>query len=474
MSIFVGREQEITALTEANWRDRAVLAAVYGRRRVGKTALVEHAFRDRTVWKFEGLEDASRKTQIALFSKELSRYSQSEPKPAAHSWDDAFRQLNEALSAYCADSTRPIVVFLDEFQWMCEMRPALVSLFKYHWDNYLSRHPRAMFVICGSISSFIVRKVIQSKALYGRVDIELQLQPLSIRESQALMRENATTQECLETHMVLGGIPQYLKELNPALSLMQNLNEYAFKSSGYFFREFDRLFVSHFASHPSYEKILREVATAPMPPNEVARRCNIEPGGGLSRRLEDLVMAGFLSKVRPVDKPDSTRLIRYRLSDEYLHFYFAFIATRSADIASGNVAFTRLAPDPRYRQWQGYAFERLCRKHAHLLAEHLRFSGINYRAGEWFKRSAKGKPGAQVDLVYIRADKVLTVCEMKYVDRIALKPLCESVSLRVEALRQAFPNYGIETVLVLGKACRGQREATGGFDHVLLAEDVFL
>lgn len=474
MSTFVAREEEIRALTEENWRDRAVLVAVYGRRRVGKTALVEHAFRDRTVWKFEGLEDASAKTQIALFAKELTRYSGCDCPGAVGSWDDAFRRLDDALREYGASDAKPIVVFLDEFQWMCEMKPGLVSLFKYHWDNRLSRHRNAVFVICGSISSFIVKKVIQSKALYGRVDIELHLRPLSVRDSRALMRKNASSRECLETYMVLGGIPQYLNELNPKLSLVQNLNEYAFRASGFLFREFERLFVSHFASHPSYEKILREVAAMPLSPGEMARRCGIEPGGGLSRRLADLVLAGFLHKATPVDKGDSARLIRYRLADEYLHFYFAFIAPRSADIAAGNVAFTRLSPDQRYRQWQGYAFERLCRKHADIIASYLRFSGINYRSGAWFKRSGPGDKGAQVDLVYVRADKVLTICEMKCVDRLSVKSLRVSMGLRIDALRRVFPGYGMETVLVLGRDCQGRREAEGEFDHVLLAENVLL
>jgi AAA+ ATPase superfamily predicted ATPase len=474
MSSFVGRQDEIAALTEKNWRDRAVLVALYGRGRVGKTALVEHAFRDCTTWKFEGLEDAPRKTQIALFAKELARYTQSDLPLGIHSWDDAFRQLDKALSAYSAKAVKPVVIFFDEFQWMCDMKPQLVSLFKYHWDNSLSRYPNAVFVICGSISSFIVRKVVQSRALYGRVDIELCLQPLSIRDSRALMREQASPNECIETYMVVGGIPQYLKELNPKLSLVQNLNEYAFKASGYFFREFERLFVSHFAKHPAYERILREVAAAPMSTGEVALRCGIEQGGGLSRRLADLVLAGFLHKAIPLDKGRAARLIRYKLADEYLHFYFAFIAPRSAEIAAGNVAFTRIAPDPQFRQWQGYAFERLCRKHAHVIASHLRFSGINYRAGEWFRRAGSAGAGAQVDLMFVRDDRVLTVCEMKYAERLSVKSLRQGMARRVEVLREAFPHFGIETVLVLGKDCRGRREAEAEFDHVLLAEDAFM
>jgi len=473
MRTFVGREQEIDVLTEPNWRQRAMLVALYGRRRVGKTALVEHAYRDRTLWKFEGLENSNTKTQLSLFAKELARYTPAASTFTIRSWDDALRSLDMALRECTKTHDQPVTVFFDEFQWMCEMKPRLVALFKYHWDNYLCHHRNVTFVLCGSISSFIVKKVIQSRALYGRVDVEMHLQPLSLSDSRRFFPETAPLSQCIETYMVFGGIPQYLNELNPKLSLIQNLNEYAFKPSGYFFKEFERLFISHFASHPLYETILRNVGSGSLSPNDIASKCGMESGGGLNRLLSDLVLAGFLRKCTPVDKNPSTRLVRYKLDDEYLHFYFTFIAQRSPEIVAGNVGFARITHGREFRQWQGYAFERLCRKHAQEIATHLRFSGINYRSGEWFRRSRPEAPGAQVDLMFLRADKVLTVCEMKHVDRLSLRPLRTSLETKRFALREAFPGYAVESVLVLGKESAGREEAARIFDHVLSAEELF-
>lgn len=79
--------------------------------------------------------------------------------------------LNEHLAALVKKNPGRIVVFFDEFQWLCEMKPGLVSTFKYHWDNFFSKYPSCVFILCGSGSSFIVKKVIQSRALYGRVDL---------------------------------------------------------------------------------------------------------------------------------------------------------------------------------------------------------------------------------------------------------------------------------------------------------------
>jgi len=469
--VFVGREEETRVLTEPNWRSRALLVVVYGRRRVGKTALVGHAYRDRALWKFEGLENGDTRTQLALFTKDLCRYTgQSELR--VNDWDSAFRALDRALASYATRHDRSIVVFLDEFQWLCEMKPKLVSLFKYHWDNYLSRHTTATFVLCGSVSSFIVKKVVRSRALYGRIDIELALGPLPLSEARQLLPDSMSAGECLEVNMVFGGIPQYLSELNPRLSLVQNLNEYAFKPSGYFFQEFGRLFISHFASHPGYERILRAVAGGAATPRQIAARCGLSSGGGLSELLGELVLAGFLRKCIPINKKPTSRLVRYRIDDEFLHFHFSFIGPRTADIAAGNVEYAQITDSRVLSQWQGYAFERLCRKHAVVLARHLGFSGINYRFGKWFRRDSD-RTGAQVDLLFVRADRVLTVCEMKYVNRLKPAAIGAAIVRKTAALRDAFPGYGIHRVLVLGSDVPGRESAARHFDRVLLAEEVF-
>ena len=146
-------------LRERNWRDRSVLAAVYGRRRVGKTALIEHAFRDRTVWKFEGLEDAPESTQLALFAKELERYSPAGDAISVRSWDEAFRSLDGALAAYNATGDKPVVVFFDEFQWMCNGAAELLSDLQRFWDKRWKNSANVCLVLCGSSTSFMLGDV---------------------------------------------------------------------------------------------------------------------------------------------------------------------------------------------------------------------------------------------------------------------------------------------------------------------------
>ena len=410
---FYGRNSELAALREENWRNKSMLVAVYGRRRVGKTALIENAYQDDLLWKFDGIENVNTRTQIQYFLKQMSHYNAPEIDFHAVDWDDVFTLLNDQIVSVEKRISKKLVIFFDEFQWMCEMKGKLVSIFKYHWDNYLSKHPKCTFVLCGSVSSFIVKKVIQSNSLYGRIDLEINLQPLSISESRSFFTNTIAEKNALETYMVFGGIPQYLLELNPKMSLTQNLNEYAFKSTGFFFHEFNRLFISHFASHLIYEKILKTLSNGKYFLSELATKCKVSSGGNFSDRMRDLELAGFIKKQIPVDKANESRLIKYSMNDPFLHFYFKFIAPNSSKIVSGNCSYNTLLNSRNYNQWQGYAFERLCQNHSKKISEYQRFSAIDYQSGSWFKR-ADNNQGAQVDLVFVRADKVITACEIKY------------------------------------------------------------
>lgn len=471
MLSFAGRKSEITHLTEENWRGHTQLIVIYGRRRVGKTRLVDEAFKKDVVWKFEGLEGVSLKSQIQNFMSILAQYSQDDSLKTkkVENWNDVFTHLAESLKG------KKIVVFLDEFQWLAGMKSYFVSLFKYYWDNYFSKEKKCRFILCGSVSSFIVKKVLYSKALYGRVDTEIHLQPLSLQEIKSFFPERSP-REIIDIYMTFGGIPKYLLEINPELSYQQNLNEYAFSQTGYFFQEFQRLFISHFSSTPYYEKILLSLSNQTKTTDELAKDLNIIKGGSFSQVLNDLVLAGFIEKNQPLDKNINSRLIRYRLLDEYLNFYFSFIQKNIIPIQKGHHYFQNLNVSLLH-QWQGYAFERLCRRHSSFIAEYLKFSGIQYAAGSWFrmdKKNRSGSPsGAQVDLMFVRGDHMLTLCEAKYVDHLPSSVIAE-FEKRVGCLKYYYPHHGVQKVLLLGKSSSIPQKVRHYFDKIILAENLFV
>lgn len=455
-------------LREPNFRPHAQLIVVYGRRRVGKTALIEEAYKKEVLWKFEGLEAVSVKIQIRQFIEQLSEYSgdQDLGKKRVENWQEAFALLFEKIK-----TKKKVVVFLDEFQWLVQMKPQTVSLFKYHWDNFFSKCKGCRFILCGSVSSFIVKKIIKSKALYGRVDTEINLQPLKLKEIRAFLPQRSEA-EVLEFAMTFGGIPKYLLEINPRFSYLQNLNEYAFSQNGYFFQEFPKLFLSHFSKSPHYEKVVLALVNRTLSTEQLAGYCGVSPGGSFSQVLEDLTLAGFIQRDQPLDLPARSKVVRYRLLDEYLNFYFAFIAENRQAIQRGQFQTHQMDPR-RLAQWQGYAFERLCRRHSFEIATFLHFSGIGFRSGSWFRSSKRSGASTQIDLLFQRQDKVLTLCEIKHVDNLSGQKVVRNLENKVKVLREYFPSYGIQKVLLLGAKISVGHKVRQAFDEILFAPEVF-
>ncbi len=471
---FYGRENEISLLKDKNRLDKAQLTAIYGRRRIGKTSLVEYTFKNDKLWKFEGIENGSRQIQLKYFLKQLSHYSKDlNQNIIPKDWGDVFDILEEQINQYRKKDKTRLIIFFDEFQWMAEMKPGLVSIFKYYWDNFFSKHEWCDFIICGSVSSFIVGKVIQSKALYGRIGLEINLPPLSLKECKKFYKKGPFVKHALENYMVLGGVPQYYQEFNSTLSLQQNLDKLAFSPYGYLFKEFDRLFISHFSTHNIYEKILQILSVKKYSYSELAKKCGIAAGGSFSERMKELEQAGFVKSSVPIDKKSNSRLIQYAINDEYLHFYFSFILPFSEEILSGNINFQKIASHKNYEQWQGYAFERLCQKHSKLIADFLKFSAVKYRSGSWFRRSQGRNTGIQIDLMYVRGDKVLTVCEIKYSKKLLPSAIMSNFKRKIDVLSAEYENFAIEKVLIVGNVQHIPQALENYFDNIITAEKLF-
>lgn len=474
---FYGREKEIELLNRwTNRLPKGHLTAIYGRRRVGKTRLVREAFRASPCCQFltfEGLEDEPKSRQIYHFLSQLADYTNRKEYRSivTNDWTEALGYLADYVENH-ASREKPIILFFDEFQWLAGERSELVSRFKFIWDNRLADLP-VHVILCGSVSSFIVKKVIQSKALYGRIHLEIHLKPLSVPEIRPFLAKRSL-HEVIDLYLSIGGIPQYLEMIDPRKSTQLNLQELCFSPHGYLVNEFDRIFVSHFGRNTHFNKILATLAKTPNISREtIAKRCKIETGGSLSRYLQELELAGFIERYVPVGKSLQSRSNRYRLADPYLLFYFRFIFPAKKEIQSGNnLSFARLMPEKVLAPWRGLAFERLCITHQHLIAKKLGFSAVAYDAGAWFKR-ADDDPGAQIDLLFDRADRVVSVCELKY----SKDKIGKSVIAEVQQKVDIYPNPGnkltIEPILISASEVTKDVESEGYFTRILYLDDIF-
>lgn len=466
---FIGRRNELDLLE--SWdKHSSRLSVIYGRRRVGKTRLVEEYAKKKTIFKFEGLEGQGKKVQQKNFLSQLSlQFNAPELRDLSPgSWSGLFLLLSKYIG------TTACVVFFDEFQWMAAGRNELVSYLKFAWDNILAVKNNVHLILCGSLSSFMVKNVLKSRALYGRVETEIHLRPLFLPEILSALGKKRSLRELVELYMVIGGIPQYLKMIDFSRSVRLNLQALCFSPNGYLVNELDRILISHFGKNLIYRHILLYLAKNRWADREqIQKACRRESGGRISEYLENLELAGFIEKYASVDRPQGVRNARYRLADPYLLFYFNFIYPHLKKINQAGNPFplTHFLPEKKYAPWQGLAFERVCHQHHRLIAEKLGFGAVRYNAGSWFQKGRENA-GAQIDLIYTRADGVLTLCEIKFTRRKIGKEIIGDVEKKVIAL----PNPAkltIETVLITAAEPAKSLVDEGYFNAILTIETLF-
>lgn len=459
----VGRIPELAVLTGIGHSKQASIVVVHGRRRVGKTTLIEHVFQDRGMIKIEGVEGGNKSRQIETALMMLAQHVK-DPMIARLQftrWFEFFEYLARFLT------TGVQTLYLEELQWLASYSDELISDFKLVWDNYFKKNPDLLVVLCGSSPSFMVSKVVKSKALYGRSQHELHVDPFTLSETVDYFGKSYSLNAVMDSYLSIGGIPEYLSYLRSSKSTYLELCNQSFRKDGYFLNECERVFVSSLAKNKHYRKIVEYLAkqrfsTRPA----IAKKLSLDSGGTLSALLQDLEMSGFVRSYVPYDKAEGSKLVRYEIADHYLQFYYRFIAPVKKKIDQNMYRDnpTKALNLSDYQQWLGYSFERWCRHNHSLIAKILGFSAVNYDVGPYF---SKATPATfQVDLLFSRADKVLTICEVKYTKAPVSKSVIKDFERKMELL--SIPSsYSVQRVLISAEGADAGVTNAGYFDDII-------
>ena len=444
--MFVGRKRELKQLEEAYCSKKSELVAIYGRRRIGKSALINRfseAKHNRL--HFEAIEGGDTKAQIEHFKATLATATQDRfiNNMSFTSWHELFDFFTEKFVDKKNHDTKLIISF-DEIQWMALQKSQLISVIKYFWDTHWKQN-NIMLILCGSIASFMVNKVLKSKALYGRLSLELMLDGLKPQEAIKFFNARRGNEEILKYLLVFGGVPKYFEEINMNKSFNQNLNRLCFAKNALMLHEIDRMFYSQFREAGTYLRIVRLLKEGLFTLKEIGEKLRISSGGSLRTYLQNLENANMVRQYIPFNKSLNTKTKKYTLSDEYLRFYFKFIEPNMSAIQlNESEHFFETVCENQFKIWSGFAFERFCIKNNHLLAEVMGFSKNIIRASPYF---GKNDSKFQIDLLYLRSDKVITLCEIKYYDTAVGTKVIPEIEKKASLLK--IPNgYTIEKALI--------------------------
>lgn len=426
----VGRRSELDRLRDLSSREEAQFLAVYGRRRVGKTYLVEGFFRPKvgTFAHVTGVAGGTRAQQIAIFQREIEQvFFAGARLPVAPDWAAAFELLVGGIAQRRAGGDgAPIVVFLDELPWLATPRSRLLEALDHCWNTRLRALRGFTLVVCGSAAGWMIKHLIDARGgLHNRLTGSMRLLPFTLAESHEYLVERGiqpTYAQTLELFMAIGGVPYYLSLVQRGRSATQNIGHLCF-GNGELSGELSRLFRALFDADAGHVRIMKALASKAegLTRGEIAEKSGIVPGGKLTDWLRELEEAGFVDIVVPYGK--LSRDARYRIIDEFVWFAHRWMERlpRGALAArDGSTYWALQSVSPSYRAWAGYAFESICLKHHEQIKRALGISGVAATVAPWrfvAPRGSKAERGAQVDLLFDRADRVITLCEIKYSDR---------------------------------------------------------
>lgn len=472
--LFVGREYELRRLEEEVGKPRASLVVLYGRRRIGKTRLITEFHRHKRFWRFDGVEGKPKSFQIQHVLDQLADYTGKSLYRSVRckTWIELLKVLDQAIQENQPNDA--FAVFLDELPYLANRQHELIAALKWIWDNQWQDRKNFTLILCGSIASFMVQKVVRSSALYGRVTLEICLDALSVPEVHLFFKRKKAIREICDLYMVCGGVPEYLKQIDPGESVVHNVANLGFLKDGYFVHEFDRLFKDIFREEMIYKRVIRALSQyRSLKVPELARLLKISSGGGLVDLLENLELAGLIKKITPWEKPEESKLKRYQLSDEYLLFYFRFILPHLKRIQKNTQLDYGLSllQSRTYPVWAGFAFERLCLKHTEYIMKYLKIDQLVKNDGAYFDRKTNLKGGVQIDLMFDRHDPVLTVCEMKYHRGLIGKWIIPEMERKIGILKET--KKTIERVLITTEGITRDLREANYFSKVILIEDLF-
>ena len=408
----IGREREIRRLDRVKDETEAQLIIVYGRRRVGKTYLINEYFDYDFDFKFTGSNNQSKQTQLRNFQSELSRYAKKEHS-VPKDWTEAFLMLRNYLET--KDVKQKQVVFFDEMPWMDNQKSGFLPAFEWFWNAWAGARRNLIFVVCGSAASWLTDKIEKNKGgLYNRAACKLHLQPLDLHDVEKYLKSRNiewSRYDITLCYMIMGGIPYYLRLLDKELTLNENIDELFFRKGAELYDEFDQLYRTLFKPGDQYIKIVEALSKKRkgMTRSEIAGKTKLPENGVLTKKLNDLVNSGFV-RSSPAYKHES-RDMRYQLSDYYTKFFLSFVK----DNAGKNPHMWSITNDDRQRTaWQGFTFEQVCKDHLEQIKKGLGIPAVRSEIWSWAKKGDDAEKGAQIDIVIDRHDRVISLCEAKF------------------------------------------------------------
>lgn len=331
--------------------------------------------------------------------------------------------------------------------------PVFLGKLKIIWEQHFQKNPNLILILCGSLSSWIEKNIISSTGFFGRISLKLNLKELSLYNCRNLLKSRGfkgSKQEELIAFALTGGVPWYIEQINPALSITENIRRLCFTPDGLFVEEFKYIFHDLFGKRlPICKKIVSALKDGSKEYEEIAKAIHYQSGGPLSEYLDDLITCGFLEREHTwsLQTGEESKGSKYRINDNYLRYYLKFISPHLRKIKKG--LFEDCSPYslPGWDGVMGLQFENLVLNNRQEIWKILgiRAEDIVFE-NPFFQTKTSKQKGCQVDYLIQTRFKTVYLCEIKFSRHPISIKVIEEINLKMRTLK--FPK-GIACLPVL-------------------------
>ena len=388
--MFYCREEELQTMNQRYQKGRFECIVIYGRRRVGKTALINEFCKDKPTVFFSALNASSLENLEAL-SKAIYMYKNSDSTSAP-----VYRSYEDALDEITSMSKEQRLVFvIDEYPYLAKAEKSFSSRLQ-HMIDHQWQNGQLYLILCGSSMSFMEYQVLGYESpLYGRRTAQLKIQALTYQEMTKFHPELSAQDQAL-LYGVTGGIPHYINKLDVEGDLDEALLENLFNTSSYLFEEPENLLKQELREPAIYNSVITAIAGGASRLNEISTKIGLE-SGICTKYLKVLLELGILKKETPITEKPGKKTI-YMIEDNFFRFWYRFVPGNMAVISTGRMGQVyEQAVKKYYPDYMGLVFEKMCQEYLMRYAQNLPILLAN--VGQWWGTDSKSRKEIQIDIV---------------------------------------------------------------------------
>lgn len=396
--MFFGRENELNTLNRLYNSNKFEFAVIYGRRRVGKTALINEFTKDKDTIFFTGVE-TNQKQNLENFSRCIMEYNIGVPV------DTSFPSFQAALEyVFELAKTKRIVLVIDEYPYVARASKSLASTLQLLIDKNKD-DSKLLLILCGSSMSYMEDHVLAYKApLYGRRTAQLKIRPFDFFEACNYFTKLSSIDKAL-AYGIVGGTPQYLMQLDENLSIEENIKNTHLNPASSIFEEPNNLLKQEVREPAIYNAVITAIATGSSKMNEISNKIDEETSVCASY-IKNLITLGIIKKESPYGEKSSRKTI-YSIEDNMFRFWYRFVPENTSLISRGatDLAYRRIAPE--ISSYMGSVFEDICKQYLWKLLLERRCEVDFSDLGRWWGTNPKTKTQEEIDIMGADKDAAL-------------------------------------------------------------------